>query len=205
LVAQLDHAAVMIRLEVIVGDVPTAKAEGGIPVAEAGGKADSAKTPANAARPEEIRQQMEVLIQAQLTTLDNQTAHLQLGRREPTITAVMMNQTGRTNSVTPQNVGTILSLTPRAGADGTVTMQLDVEDSRLGPADEGVAIFAPGQGETVRAPVIDTAMAQTTLQIPDGQTVVLGSMTRQSKSGKQRVILVTPHVLPIGGEAKPAK
>jgi len=201
LVDALDRAPVMIRLEVVLGDVPMAS----IPAAEAGGKADPAKVQASVAGAKELRKQMEVLFQAQLTTLDNQPARLQVGRREPTIASVMTNLTnpsGQINSITTQDVGTVLSLTPRASADRVVTMQLNINDSRLGPKDEGVPIFAPSNGEPVRAPVVDTITMQTTVKIADGQTVVLSGMTRQSKNGKQRVILVTPHVLPIGGEAK---
>jgi type II secretory pathway component GspD/PulD (secretin) len=137
-----------------------------------------------------------------LTTLDSQPAHIQVGRREPRITGVNMSQVGRSNTITLENVGTILKFTPRVGADRVVTLELNVEDSRLGPAEEGAVVVAPTQGEVIRSPVIDTLSVQTTLRIPDGQTVVLGGMARQAKAGKQRVILVTPHVLPIGGEAK---
>jgi type II secretory pathway component GspD/PulD (secretin) len=116
-----------------------------------------------------------------------------------------MQQMQQSNCVNMQNVGTVLGLTPRASADGVVTMQLDIDDCRSGPAEEGVPIFIPSKGEPVRTPVVDTFKAQTTLKIADGQTVVVSGMARQPKNGKQRVILVTPHVLPIGGEAKQAR
>ena len=203
LVAELDRAAVMIRLDIVMGDVPTAS----IPAAEPGAQSDQAKVQIDTAGGAELRKQMEVLFQAQLTTLDNQPAHLQMGRHAPTISADSMsgNPPQQNNCVTPQNVGTIVALTPRASADRVVTMQLDVEDSRLAPAEEGAPIFVPSKGEPVRAPVVETFTVKTTLKIADGQTVVLGGMARQPKNGKQRVILVTPHVLSIGGESQPAK
>ncbi len=205
LVAQLDRPAAVIRLEVALGDVPAARVGSGAPVAEAEGKADPAKVQAILADPEELRKQMDILIEAQLTTLDNQPAHLQVGRREPTINSVTMTQAGRTNSLTVQNLGTMINLTPRVSPDGTVTMLIDVEDSRFAPAEEGVAIYSPSQGEPIRAPAMDSVTAKTTLRLRNGKTAVLAGMVRQPKSGKQRVILVTPHVSPIGGEAKPAR
>jgi type II secretory pathway component GspD/PulD (secretin) len=200
LVTELDRAAVMIRLEVVLGDVPTAS----LPAAEAHANADPAKVQISPAG-RELRKQMDVLFQAQLVTLDNQSAYLQAGRHEPTITAMNTTPMGRTNSLTVQNLGTKISITPRANAAGVVTMQLDVDDSRLAPAEEGVPIFEPDKGNPIRTPVSEVLSLKTTVKIADGQTVVLGGMSRPPKNGKQRVILITPHVLTIGGDAKPAK
>jgi Flp pilus assembly secretin CpaC len=45
------------------------------------------------------------------------------------------------------------------------------------------------------------AMVQTTITIPDGQTIVLGSVPRQGKTDKELVIIVTPHVIRPGDTA----
>jgi hypothetical protein len=230
LIDSLDRAPVMIRLEVVMGDVPTVD----LPAAEGGAKADREKVRASVVGVEEARKKLEVLFRAQLTTLDEQQAYMQAGRRESTISSVnmspanprmgcssyggggqpgarsmsdaaQMQQMQQFNSVVPQNVGTILTLTPRANADGVVTMQLDVEDSRLAPANEGVPIFIPSKGEPVRAPVVETLSVKTTIKVADGQTVLLSDMSRQAKNGKQRVILVTVHVFPVGDQAKHAR
>ena len=84
-------------------------------------------------------------------------------------------------------------------------MQLEIEDSRLAPANEGVPIFVPSKGEPVRSPVVETLNVQTTIKVADGQTVLLSDMSRQAKNGKQRVILVTVHVFPVGDQAKHAR
>jgi type II secretory pathway component GspD/PulD (secretin) len=55
----------------------------------------------------------------------------------------------------------------------------------------------------IRSPRIDTTTIQTTIRIPDGQTAVLGSSARESKSGKEMLIVVTPHIIGLG-EAKKA-
>ena len=229
LIDSLDRAPVMIRLEVVMGDVPTAD----LPAAEAGAKADRDKVRASVVGVEEARKKMEILFRAELTTLDDQPASLQAGRREPTISSVSMSlanpmmgysgsyggqpnsrgmsaatqtpQMQQSNAIVQQNVGTILTLTPRANADGVVAMQLEIEDSRLAPANEGVPIFIPSKGEPVRSPVVETLTVKTTIKVADGQTVLLSDMSRQAKNGKQRVILVTVHVLPVGDQAKHAK
>ena len=198
LIDKLDRAPVMIRLEVLMGDVPAAI----VPAAEAGTRSDLHQVHASVADPEEARKNMEVLFQAELTTLDNQPAHARAGRREPTISAINSFASGQTNSVTQQNLGTNLGFTPRANADRVVTMQLDVEDCRFAPANEGVPIFVPKKGEPVRSPTMETFEVQTTIKVANGQTVLLSDFSRKPKDGKQRVILVTVHVFPIGDQAK---
>ena len=110
-----------------------------------------------------------------------------------------MNQS---NMVIYENVGTNLTLTPRVNADRVVTMQLEIKDSRLGPVEESVPIYVPSKGDPIRSPTVETLTVQTTIKVADGQTMLLCDMSRQAKNGKQRVILVTVHVLPIGDQAK---
>ncbi|MFZ1934899.1 MAG: secretin N-terminal domain-containing protein [Thermoguttaceae bacterium] len=230
LIEALDRAAMMIRLEVAMGDVPTAD----LPAAATKEKADETKVRATSVGVEEARQKITVLFRSELTTLDNQPAYLQAGRREPVITGVSMSSAGggviysrpspstprhsepaampsvklaampmnQHNMVTTEHLGTILTFTPRTGPDRAVTMQFELDDSRFGPADEGVPIYVPSKGEPVRSPVVESLKLQTTIKLADGQTMLLCDMSRQAKNGKQRVVLVTAHVLPIGEQAK---
>jgi hypothetical protein len=181
-------AAAMIRLEVVLGELPAAKTGGDAPTPSA----------------EELRKQMEVLFRAELATLDNQPAFVQVGRREPRITGVIINNTGRTNSITLDNVGTIMKFTPHVLADHSVNVQLDVVDSRYGPTDEGVIVAIPTNGEAVRSPIVENSETNSTVHIANGETVVLSGVVRTPKTEKPRVVLVTAHVLPVG-EAKPGK
>ena len=67
------------------------------------------------------------------------------------------------------------------------------------PHEEGVVIAAPKEGEPTRAAVIETLSTKATVSIPAGQTIVLAEGTPKAKSPKQRLVLVTPHVLPMSG------
>ena len=100
---------------------------------------------------------------------------------------------GEVRSSSPDNVGLILGVTPRIGPDGTVTMQVDAEQSQLGPEKEGIPISVVGD-KVIRAPWTDVTVVQTTVKIPDGQTMILGS-ARQGKGDMELVIIITPHVL----------
>ena len=187
LIETLDHPAAMVRLEVVIVETP-AEPSGAVATKDSGGDQLRAVP-----KPE----YMEVLVRGELTTLDNQPAFLQVGRRESRLVGVAMNAMGRTNSISPEDVGTIVRITPRVGPDRAVALALTVEDSRLGPAEEGIVVAVDKEGQETRMPNTETLMLQTTVCIPDGETVALAGMTRQAKSGKKRLILVTPRVLPI--------
>jgi len=201
LVDRLDQPAVMVRLEVLIVEVPAGKVKVGTSEPKAEGRRGE-RAAAEPIRLDQLPEQTEILARAQLTTLSNQPAFIQMGRREPRITGSTKTATGTVNSVTVENVGTIVGLTPRVGADRAVTINVDIEDSRAGPAEQGTPIAVFSEGETVRMPNVDTLKVQTTLRIPDGQTVVASGMAREAKSGKERLILVTPHVLRMEGEGR---
>jgi len=179
LAEQLDHPAVMVRLEILLVEIPTT------------GKA----TVTVALRPDALPDHTEIIASGELTTLENQAASLKMGRRAARITSTSVSAAGRTNSMTFDNMGTSISITPRVGRDRTVFAEVEVEDSRLGPREEGEIIAAPAKGEPVRTPNTESFTARTTIRAADGTTVVIGGLTRQSTASKQRVVLLTPHVL----------
>jgi len=194
LVAQLDRPAPMVALDVVLANAPRAEAAAAPEPRDK--PAPAAAAPLRVvARPAT----MEVLANARLTVLGGTAAQLQLMLREATITGTMISPSGQTNNLTYQNVGTIVQITPRVGPDGVVRMDIRVESSGLGPREEGVVIAAPKEGEPTRAAAIETLIAQATVSIPAGQTIVLAEGTPKPKSPKQRLVLVTPHVLPMRG------
>ena len=170
LIDELDRVPVMVRIEVVIGEV--------------GEKGE-----------------MEILARAELTTLDNQSARLQMGRREPRVTGIQRTPKGTMNTLTFENVGTQLSLTPRVGPDDVVTLEIDVEDSRLGPEEEGAVIATDSTGKTLRTPSTRTLVCESTLRIPSGETVTLAGMGREAESAKKRVVQVTAEVVK-GGKGK---
>jgi type II secretory pathway component GspD/PulD (secretin) len=182
LVAELDRAPAMIRINVVFGELA----------------ADKTSIPT----PDELRSRMEVLCQAELTTLENQPVQLQVGRREPRVQSSATTEKGRVTSAAMESVGTLLKCTSRRAADGSVTLALSVDDSRLEPIEEGAAVAEPAKGEAVRVAGTDTLQFQGTIRASDGQTVVVAAFARPPKQSKQRWILVTPHLVPIGGKSR---
>ena len=50
---------------------------------------------------------------------------------------------------------------------------------------------------------IETTQVQTTVRVPNGQTIVLGSITERGNPGKEIFIVLTPHVLDAEKAKKP--
>jgi general secretion pathway protein D len=131
---------------------------------------------------------LEVLSRPQVMTLDNQPAFIQVGQRVPRITSTQVTQTGIVNSVTLDNVGLILGVTPRISPDGLVVMEIDAEKSEVGPEAEGIPVSILATGQVIRSPRINTATAQTTVSALTGQTVVLGGLITKSQSDVNRKV-----------------
>ena len=126
---------------------------------------------------------VDILQRPQIMTLDNQPAFIQVGQRVPRITAVTINAlTGNTNSITLDNVGLILGVTPRISPDGLVVMQIDAEKSELESEATGIPIFTSPSGQVIRSPIIDATTAQTTVAAMSDQTVVLGGLITKSET-----------------------
>jgi type II secretory pathway component GspD/PulD (secretin) len=192
LVRELDQPASMVLLEVVLGEAPVQPK--GPEAVEKSEKPEKAK----ALRVVDKPQKMEVIARSRLTTMSNQPAFLQVGSREARITGSSMSTGGMVNQIALENVGWLVSMTPRVGSDGAVTMELDVEDSRLAPTEQGVIIVVPKDGEPVRSPRIETMMLQGTVRVQNGQTITMAANSRNAKPGTERLIAITARILPGG-------
>jgi len=129
----------------------------------------------------EENKQLHVLSRPLVRTLDNQPAFIQVGQRVPRIIGSNVNNFGQSNSVTLENVGLILGVTPRISPDGNVVMEIDAEKSEVGPESEGIPVSVSMDGTLIRSPRIDTVTAQATVSSADGETVVIGGMILKKK------------------------
>lgn len=187
----LDEAPPMVRIDAAIVEVKLTSDK------DAGASATAIGKDGIDAQIQSLKKsgELQVLCRPSIMTLENQPAYLQVGSREPVVTGTAMSSRGAVHSVTKENVGTILGVTPRRADDGRVVLQIDVESSQLGPAEEGVVISAPAQGPPIRAPRVSTMTVQSTLSVPDGQTARLGGLLAESKDRRtQIVLLVTPQV-----------
>ncbi len=119
---------------------------------------------------------LRVLATPRILALDNQPALINVGKQVPRITNSQINQLGNTvNSVTYEDIGIQLLVTPHINPDGLVTMVVEPEVSDVASASESVAIT-----EGVNNPTFNVNRASTTVAVRNGTTVVIGGLIRET-------------------------
>jgi general secretion pathway protein D len=126
----------------------------------------------------------EILSRPSILARNNQPATISLGQQVPLITNTRFDNFGnQINSVSYQNVGIILSVTPFITSDGMVEMVVAPETSELADKSQWVPISSGGTNNagSFSAPVINSRSADTVVVVPDGQTVVIGGLMQSKK------------------------
>jgi len=124
----------------------------------------------------------EVLSRPSILARNNQPATITVGQSVPLITNVRYDNFGNAiNSVTYEDVGIILRVTPFISNDGLVEMIVSPEISSL--TDQSIAI-----GNGASAPVIATRSADTVVVTPDGQPVIIGGLMQKTQQGSDSKI-----------------
>jgi general secretion pathway protein D len=120
-----------------------------------------------------------------LMVLDNKTARLQIGDQVPittqTATSTVTANTAIVNSITMQDTGVILSVTPRINESGRVQLEIEQEVSAV------VKTTTSG----IDSPTIQQRRVKTTVVVNDGEVLALGGMIQEqaSKTSKQLPLL----------------
>ncbi|HUO07387.1 MAG TPA: type II secretion system secretin GspD [Phycisphaerae bacterium] len=119
---------------------------------------------------------LDVLSRPYILTSDNQEASMIVGQEVPIIENSQITSLGQTiNSVSYQNVGIILDVTPHINPDGMVTLDIAPQVSQLDTG-SGVPISS-----NVNAPVFDIRAAQSRVGVEDGKTIVIGGLMQDQK------------------------
>ncbi len=127
------------------------------------------------------RRKIHVLSRPQIRTLDNQQALIQVGEQVPIVDGVNISTTGSSNPVIRQDqAGIILSVTPRISPEQVVVMEVIAEKSAYPDGEEKVVFVDTVTGSAITSPVKKITTAQTTVSVPNNQTIVLGGMITTS-------------------------
>jgi general secretion pathway protein D len=119
----------------------------------------------------------EVLSRPSILARNNQQATIVVGQEVPFITNTRFDAVnGQINTVTYQDIGIILRVTPFISSDGMVEMIVQPEISSISADRVNI-------GGGVEASVIDKRSADTVVVTPNGQTVAIGGLI-----GTQRTI-----------------
>lgn len=124
-----------------------------------------------------------ILSRPSIIARNNQPATILVGQTVPLVTSVRYDSLGNAiNGINYTDVGIILRVTPFITSDGLVEMILAPEISSVSATDSTVISSGPGGINPVTAPFIDKRSADTVVVTPDGQTVIIGGLIRNSKS-----------------------
>lgn len=125
---------------------------------------------------------LDVLSRPYILTSDNQTANITVGQRVPFINNSRITDTGQTiNTITYEDIGIILNVTPHVNPDGLVIMDVSPEISSL--TGDTVPI-----SDTADAIVIAKRAAQTRVAVNNGKTIVIGGMMQDQKTKTVRKV-----------------
>ena len=125
---------------------------------------------------------LEVLSRPLLMVENNEEANITIGDRVPIVQGSSFTEAGTTStSVTYENVGIILDVTPQINPDGYVNLIVHPEISQI--SDSSVQLT-----EGLAAPVFSERSADTVVTIKDGETVVIGGLiTNAERDSESKV------------------
>lgn len=134
------------------------------------------------------KRNVHILSRPQIRTVDNVTAQIQVGQIVPVVNGVSVTAVGSANPVIVQSeAGIILTVTPRISPDGNIVMETLAEKSDFNGS--SVPIFTDATtGNVVESPIKNITSVQTTVSVPNGQTVVLGGMITESDTTIERKV-----------------
>jgi type IV pilus assembly protein PilQ len=117
-----------------------------------------------------------LLSNPKIVTVNNQEAKIHVGERQAYVTTT--TTTGQTTSTISEevnfvDVGIQLSVTPNINDDGYITMKIKPEVSSVSSI-----LVTPTNN---RIPIIDTSMAETTVMVKDGNTVIVAGLRKDEK------------------------
>jgi type II secretion system protein D len=124
---------------------------------------------------------VEILSRPTIMTRNNQQATVVVGQQVPIISGVTYDTFGNEHSsVTYQNVGVILQVTPYITTDNMVEMILAPQISSVAP--NQATVISSGTNGSFSTPYINIESANTVVVTPNGQTVAIGGMMQDNKT-----------------------
>jgi type II secretory pathway component GspD/PulD (secretin) len=191
---QLDRRPRQVLVDILIAEVPLQEKEHGFDPADFGGPSDTVLP-----KVEDLARKAKLnhLRRFQVATLENQPGKVQVGENKPMI----VGTTARgglgggggpvANSISYMNTGTTLSATPRLGADGTVTLDLQIEGSRLVVPEDGVPL---GNGINAAETIKTTFTGK--VNVGNGKTALAEGVKTEAKDKKvQSIIVVAAKVI----------
>lgn len=140
----------------------------------------------------------QILSRPQIMTMDNTDGFVQVGRQIARVTGVINNGINGVQTVTEDvEVGLILRVRPRVGADGLIVMDIDATRSDRDD-NEGTPVPTGIPGEVVFINDIIRTVAQSTIAAYSGQTVVFGGLIQKTRLNVSRRVPIVADIPLLG-------
>ncbi|TVP98327.1 MAG: general secretion pathway protein GspD [Planctomycetaceae bacterium] len=130
----------------------------------------------------------QILSRPQIMTVDNKAGFVQVGQSVARVSGL---QQGGVNfapvlEVGDIDIGLILEVLPRVGADGLISMQIRAERSSIDDVTTGTPIGTDQNGNAIVIPNINRTTAESTIIAYSGQTVVFGGLIQKERFVQSR-------------------
>lgn len=131
-------------------------------------------------------ERLQILSRPQIMTLDNEAGSIEVGENVARVTGLTFNQ--NTSQVVTENldVGLLMVVTPRVGADGLITMTIDATRSKIDTNTPGTPIGTDDNGNVISVQNILETTAQSTIAAYSGQTVIFGGLIQKVREQRSR-------------------
>lgn len=190
LLRQLDVSPARVRISVLVAELTDATETW-----EPKGTWDEARVELEALA---AKGNGSILRRIQMSTLANQIASVQVGETVNLQVGRSFSPRGELPSYQAQQLGTMLTCTPRPDPEGQVTMEVAFEMSRLAPQLAKPTAPAPSEGSagsggaasSLGGPQRQSATVRTTVSIPKGKAISISDFATQDAGAPSRLILV---------------
>lgn len=135
----------------------------------------------------------QILSNPKLAVINNQEARIHVGEKQAYVTTT--TTTGQTTTtvseeVTFVDVGIQLSVTPTINDEGYVTMKVKPEVSSV------VSTLTTPSGNKI--PIIDSSMAETTVMVKDGSTIIIGGLRKEEKTSSSEGVPILSKIPILG-------
>ncbi|KAA5545588.1 general secretion pathway protein GspD [Roseiconus nitratireducens] len=135
---------------------------------------------------------LQILSRPVLMTADNTEALVNVGRQIARFRGSTVTNNTVVQNIDDITVGLILNIRPRVGADGLITVDVDI--TRSARDDSNGTLVPDGQGGTILINDITDTTAQSTITVFSGQTVIMGGLIQKERINSSRRL---PHLADI--------
>jgi type II secretory pathway component GspD/PulD (secretin) len=130
----------------------------------------------------------QILSRPQIMTVDNKVGFVQVGQRVARVIGLSQGSINFAPLLNVQDIdiGLILEVLPRVGADGLISMLIRAERSDIDTTNAGTPIGTDSEGNPIVIPNINRTNAESTIVAYSGQTVVFGGLIQKERVNVSR-------------------